>query len=71
MDGGMNSKQQAYVMLKDFVSARKVAPWTAGWFTNLAENADCWMGPRRCIQRLGGMASDWNYSERELPSVSR
>ena len=55
----MTNVEQAYGMLKDFCRARVTAPWAAMVLEDLAERADDWQGPRRCIQRLGGMAEVW------------
>lgn len=55
----MDNAEQAYVMLRQFIAARAAAPWVAGWFCRLCEEGDAWMGPRRCIERLGGMAAPW------------
>lgn len=59
MDGGMTDAQQAYDMFKQFIEARLKTPWVALWFLAHAEADDHWMGPRRCIERMGGMAADW------------
>lgn len=55
----MTDRGQAYAMLKDFLRARAHAQWTSNWFVHAAERLDLWQGPRRCIQRLGGMGADW------------
>ena len=55
----MSNKAQAYTMFMEFIAARKFTPWVANWFQQLAEADDCNMGPRRCIERMGGMAAVW------------
>ena len=51
--------EQANAMLLQFIRARRETPWVASVMEDLAEKCDDWMGPRRCIQRLGGMAEIW------------
>ncbi len=55
----MSDKEQAYVMFKQFTGARQGTPWVANWFMALAEKEDLWMGPRRCLDRLGGLMGEW------------
>lgn len=63
----MNDKEQAYRMLKDTMTARLESPWTAMWFEGFSERDHdgktlpyaLWMGPRMCLHRLGGLASEW------------
>lgn len=55
----MNDREQAYGMLKDLCRARVTAPSAAMVLEDLAERHDSWQGPRRCVQRLGGMAGVW------------
>lgn len=58
----MNDAQQAHAMLRQFLAARREAPWVAEWFVYASEKLDLWQGPRRCIQRLGGMES-WDTGD--------
>lgn len=54
----MTNHEQAYVMFRQFIAARVHTPWVADWFEAMAERADLWQGPRRCVQRMGGMTGE-------------
>lgn len=62
----MNNREQAIVMFRQFLRARILTPWVASWleyFTEQDKSPDglyrTTMGPRGCLQRMGGMAGEW------------